>query len=87
MGILKSIGMWILKIILSGIGVKVRTEEQAKAEKERDQALAREQAQKDNEKLEDDIAAEIKKAEDAEKAKPSDPADPMGVNDWNKGKQ
>jgi hypothetical protein len=80
MGILKSIGMWILKIILSGVGVKIRTEEQAKAERERDQALAREQAIKDNTQLNGDIEDAI------EHAKPQDPADPMGVTDWNKGK-
>jgi hypothetical protein len=86
MGILKSIGMWILKIILSGVGVKIRTEEQAKAERERDQALAREQAIKDNTQLNGDIEDAIEKAETAEHAKPQDPADPMGVTDWNKGK-
>ena len=43
MGVLKAVGMWILKLFLSGIGVKIRTEEQARLEKERDAALAREE--------------------------------------------
>jgi hypothetical protein len=85
MGFLKSIGMWILKIILSGIGVKIRTEEQAKAEREREQALAREQAAKDNAGLDKDIATAISEEEKKAKAeKDSRPADdPFGNKDWN----
>jgi hypothetical protein len=85
MAFLKSIGMWFLKIILSGIGVKIRTEEQAKAELEREQALAREQAHIENDNVDKDIAKAITEEQvkaDAEKQnRPAD--DPFGNKAWN----
>jgi hypothetical protein len=85
MTFLKSIGMWVLKILLSGIGVKIRTEEQAKAELEREQALAREKAHEQNDKVDDDIAATITeeeaKAKAEQAARPAD--DPFGNKTWN----
>lgn len=84
---LKGAGTWLLKILLTGLGIKMRTQEQEAAERERDAALARAKS------VEDSAALEVKAAEDAavidkkfaeDKAKrPAD--DPFGTDDWNKG--
>lgn len=85
MGFLKSIGMWLLKILLSGVGVKVRDAETSKLEKEKEQALAREQAHTENDQLEDAIRVKLdllKEGVKAEAAKRID-ADPFGIGAWN----
>jgi len=82
---LKAAGMWILKLFLSGIGVKIRTDEQARLEKERDAALAREQAAKQDADLQKEIQTAQKDAADKAKADAAarPPEDPFGAGNWN----
>lgn len=85
MGFLKSIGMWLLKILLSGIGVKISTEEAKQLEKDKEQALAREQAHVENDMLEAQLRSKLDQIKEGAKVEASKriDADPFGIGAWN----
>ena len=85
MGFLKAIGVWLLGIILKGLGKKIEDDKRVLAEKERDQALAREEVVKQNWDLENQVEEakeQAKKDAEAQKETRSE-SDPFGNKAWN----
>jgi DNA-binding protein H-NS len=86
MTFLKSIGLWILKLLLGGLFNKIESAEVKKAEQERDAAELKAESvevgkELEKKMIESDVAVE-KKAAEEKAARP--PSDPFGVDDWNK---
>lgn len=82
---LKSIGLWILKMILGGIFKNIQNKEAEKANKERDAALAGVESIDEAKKTEDTLRTKMDDAEKAFKAKPAPDDDPFNLKAWNKG--
>lgn len=85
---MKRILGWILKIFLKGIGVDVGDKAVDVEKRKADAAIARNDSiieakdlEKDQIKNQDEVK---KKFEEEKKARPV--SDPLGVDDWNKGK-
>jgi hypothetical protein len=83
------IGQWLLKIFLSGIGVKMGQEETKKAEMQRDAAVVTAETIRESADAEKKAILEQQRIRDEaakEKEKPVNPTDVTGANDWNAGR-
>lgn len=85
---LLGIGQWFLKILLTGIGVKMGQEQVNEAERQRDAAKLQADTIEKSKNVEVEVADGIAKVkEDAAKQKENRPAnDPLGTDDWNAGR-
>lgn len=83
MGILISIGMWLLKVLLGGVFGRTMADIENKQEGEKNAALLHAETTREGSALEVDV---VKKQVEVERAykQPAPPADPFRVDAWNK---
>lgn len=87
MGILASIGQWLLKIFLGGLYGKVISQADDEARHKVDAAVVQAQTANDAAKVEVEIIKDQSEIKDHYAEKPENPADPFDNADWNEVKK
>lgn len=82
---LKTIGLWILKLLLKGLGISMGEKEVKRAEEKAATAIAYAETSREAAEVEKEIIQAQIEVEARERARPRDRTDPFGVESWNRG--